>query len=89
MSILETAAYGFAGFSNLAKKAVPKLLTFQEVVKLNRDVFLPVVEAGVTEISVNILGEERAQVEEEIREINEQIFDPFFGYVDSVNKSLI
>ena len=58
MAILESMAYGLGAGINLAKKAVPKLVTAQEILALNRDVFLPVVEAGVTEISVGLLNEE-------------------------------
>lgn len=54
--LLESLMYGMGAGINLAKRAVPKLTTMNEIVALNRDVFLPVTSEVVTEISVNLFG---------------------------------
>lgn len=88
-SILESAAWGFSGITNAAKKAAPKALSYLELVKLNRDIFLPITEAAVEEISVNIFGEDREDVQNEIQAINEALFNPFFNYISSFENSLV
>jgi hypothetical protein len=86
--ILESFAWGFNGVLQGAKKVAPRALAFNEIVELNRNLFLPVVEAGVEEISV-ALGQDRAEARAEIEQINEVVFDPLFGWYDEVYKSFI
>lgn len=88
-SILDSLVYGFVGGVNLAKKSVPYVMTAKEIIDINRDLFLPITEAAVTEISVNVFGEERDEVEAEIQAINEKIFDPFFEWSDNITTSII
>ena len=57
-SILDSLMVGLPAGINFVKKIPAKISSVKEIIDINRDIFLPVVEKGVTEISVNIFGEE-------------------------------
>lgn len=74
-----------AGFSAVADVTLP----LEALIMANEQVFVPVVEELAFYEGVYIEGQTEEQSRAEVQAIHERFIEPVFGFIDSVNKSII